>query len=251
MPYVQEAHNALGTSGTSVTLTFGSPIANHGTVVGTAVGGRLDAATPVISSIVDDKGNTYTVVDSDADAFNATLTATFILENITNAPTVITITWTAAMDSVRGGMAHEVSGCAQSNALDKHAMVENDSPALTPPDQITTGNVTPATDGQYVYCSVVNTEEAFGTYTVGTGFTGRISLASGAIFMCSEDLTQTTAAAVAGTWTPSSIRRVNVAIVTIKAAVASATLTPTVGAGALTSVVAVPVVSTVKVPVTP
>lgn len=256
MGFVREAHNQEATSSTTITATLSQAAASAAMICGSVVGGRNDAAVPVISTILDDKGNSYPVRQSNGDTQNATNMSSFSLENITNGPISVTVTYTAAMD-FRSIVIHEVSGIATASAMDQHAGQSQDTPTITSPPTtpggVSSGSVTTTVDGEYVYAAAANTAEAFGSLSSDTngGYTNRVALNSTYTFIATEDQIQTSAGSISGLFHISAIRRVIAHVMTFKPASGSITSTPSVGSGTLTPVLAVPVIGTVKVPVTP
>lgn len=210
--FVQSAFNREAGSSGTVAATFGGAVASGGMVCG-AVG--QDQAGGVVSSIADDKLNSYTVVENKTDSLNGVHFVTFYALNITNAPTIVTVTFTAAITN-RTIVIHEVSGVATAAALDQHLSAETNTSTA---DATKTGDVTTTTDGQYIFGVAMNSEEIFGDLSIGTGFTSR-TVNNGALYdMATEDLIQSTAGLLTGgaLFTCSAIRRCQIAVMTFKA----------------------------------
>jgi hypothetical protein len=94
----------------SVCVTLTSTVGFGNFVCGAVVFGQSGASAPTLSSVKDDKGNTYTVVDTFYDNTNFECTATFYLANITNGPKTITATLAAASPGYVRMVAAEYSG---------------------------------------------------------------------------------------------------------------------------------------------
>lgn len=213
--FVQSTYNLGAAAGTTIIGTLGGAVASGGLVCGAVC---CDGGVTVLTAI-DDKLNNYTIVDTKTDVFNGNLLATFYKENITNAPTIITVTFSGLIAD-RGVVLHEASGIATSSALDQHATGEAKTSAV---DGITTGNVTTTTAGQYIFCVAINTEDTVGDMSAGTGYTPRETHNGGGFFnLCSEDQIQSAAGLIAGTETCSSVRNCQVAMMTFIASGVSA-----------------------------
>lgn len=233
-------------SANATTATFTVAVTSGNAIVG-AIG---YASGVTLNSITDDKGNTLTpVVRTKTDSLNAYALALFRLLNITNGPITVTGNFSATPTDPFI-ILHEVSGLTAA-ALDQDLAAET---ATLTANATTTGNVTTTADGEYIFGVAINSEEGFGALHAGTSpnaFTVGESQNSTYPFFCSEDFIQSAQGAIAATFTCDSIRRCQVGIMTFKTTTGSASLTPTVGAGSLTPILAVPVVSTVKIPITP
>lgn len=214
--FVQSKSAQAATSSATIAVTLTSTVASGGAVAGCVVAARNDLATPAVSTILDDKSNSYTPVSSIGDGINGAVTISFYALNITNAPQTITVTFTAATD-FRTIAVTEASGVATSNALDQSTGQAQDV-AGTGTDATTSGAVTTTSAGQFVFGCSVNTEEAFGSFTAGTGFTSRENLSGAYPFAATEDLVQGAAGSIAATFTMSGGRRSTTEIMTFKAA---------------------------------
>lgn len=196
--FVQSAHNSTGSSVGLLTATFGATVANNGLVRGFVSWDNADLT--FLTTIVDDKGNSYTIVDKVADVGQGRAAASFYKEGITNAPTVITVN----LDPVNFKTAPiticiaEESGIATASALDGHAGQQQTNPG-TGADAISSGNATTTANGNLV-CSAVVSGNVTNTVK-GTGFTDRESDTAVGTKMKCEDLTQSSAGAIPGTWT--------------------------------------------------
>lgn len=197
MSHVQSASASNDAAAASIAATFGSTVGTSNLVAGFVT---WSSALIDLVSITDDKSNTYTIVDEVLDTGINQGFASFFKEGITNAP----ITITANFTNTPGGrtiVIGEKSGLATSSALDNHAMQRQVNPG-TGTDAITSGSAVTASNGDTILSGVINcTSGSLATTVVGTGFTIRETIATATLHMKSEDMTQTIAGSVAGTWT--------------------------------------------------
>jgi hypothetical protein len=191
------------TSRTSFSTTLPGA-AGAGDLVVASCGSASGAATFTFS---DDKGNAYTTVDSQTTT-GFWYTTGYAL-NVAGGPTVITCTSTAA-GTFWAVVADDYSGVAPTSALDQHVMVTVNGTIGT--NAITTGNVTTTAAGELIYGTTVNAS-GNGTIVAGTGFTQRQS--SPSAYM-TEDQVQSSAGAIAATFTSSALDDWIVAILTFK-----------------------------------
>jgi hypothetical protein len=183
-------------AGLTQAVTLGATVG-----VGNLVCGVLSYYTPSgpLSSVIDDKGNNYTIVDNIAGTGMSSFTlSTFYLANITNAPQTITATFTNTLFYVMI-LADEYSGVA-AVPLDGHAINQQPSFGNATADAVTSGSITPTVSGDLIYGGV--TDGGVSTIVAGTGFTLRqTSTVTSSDFAYSEDLIQGASAAVAATFT--------------------------------------------------
>ena len=177
------------------------------------------SSTVTVSSVADSQTNTYTQVDFDDNTNGRTdRTYTFYAKNITGGATpTVTVTFSGSVNATL--IVHEVSGCDTSSPLDQHKIVPPGYFSSTSTDALSTGNVTTTTDGQYIWG--VNSSLGYtSTFVAGTNYTGRETGAGGT---CSEDRVQTSAGAIAVTFTMTSASGIYSvpAIMTFKAAAAA------------------------------
>jgi hypothetical protein len=113
----------------------------------------------------------------------------------------------------------EYSGVATSSALDKTANNSQTDPG-TAANAITSGSVTTTTDGQLILGWTSALVVGGSTVSAGSGFTGRINVFGDILF---EDQIQTSAGAIAATFTTTSATADFITLVsTYKAAAAAA-----------------------------
>lgn len=169
-----------------------------------------------------DGTNTYTAIDSLAAVILGTNTSlnTFYAKNITGGALTVTSNSTSNVVAVARTVVCEVSGANTSTPLDKHAIQTQALPG-TGTDALTSGSVTTTTNGQYVYgATVVGGND---TLTAGTGFTGYDSTAN----TMAEDQVQSSAGAIAGTFTAAQHGDLNTfitGVATFKAAAAASAI---------------------------
>lgn len=188
---------------TSLSVSFAATVGVGSVVCGHCYWG---ASTDIVTSIADDKSNAYTVVDSQLNIQSDGRSAkSFYRANLTNGPITVTMSLSSSTQYVMLAV-HEASGLDTSAPLDKNRTASQAGVSGT--NAITTGSVTPVADGEYIYAGVA---EAFAThsgayYTAGTtvAYTKREEVFNGSALgdIASESFIQTTAGAIAGTWTP-------------------------------------------------
>jgi hypothetical protein len=195
----QVAGSSIAVSSISATVTaVGS---------GNLVCGFVETQSQVttdLTSVTDNAGNTYTIVDNVArgGGFNGCL-ASFYLANITNAPTSITATLGTA--NACEIMVSEYSGVATTSPLDGHAMQFQGSPG-TGANGVTSGNITTTINGDLIFGGVTDTNGSSNGLAAGSGFASRIlnNTANGN-FQTTEDQIQASAGVIAATFTATVI----------------------------------------------
>ncbi|HMH95641.1 MAG TPA: hypothetical protein VK577_03560 [Bradyrhizobium sp.] len=216
--------NAAGAgSGASLGVTLGAAVGSGNSVCGWVSWGQN--GTTNLSSVTDDKGNTYTISDRLADAVNAQAGAMFFLGNITNAPTVITANFSPSQSFLQIG-ADEYSGVlAATNSSDGHHVAAAVQTGSTATDFLSSGNFTTAVNGDLIYGVTIDTSNATLAST-GTGYTQRQTNIN-QVDTTSEDKVQSTAGSVAATFTTSNAgSRYITFAVAIQPAAAGGTPTP-------------------------
>lgn len=204
--------NWFSGSGTTETVTFVStPGAGNTIVCYTA----WLTTTSNITSVKDGNNTAYTVIDNTT---NGTLSqaSDYVLANSagnTGAKS-ITVTWGA--DPGSGSLqCHEVSGVATSNVLDVHTINIQVNPG-TGTNAVTSGNVTPTANGDYLFGASADGNAGTGTWVAGTNVAWTGEGTSGSWYF-SEQFVQTTAAAVAATFTnPNAFTQPITVIVALK-----------------------------------
>lgn len=199
------------TSSTTVAVTLASPVGN-GNLICVSVG--YASGTLSTPTVTDDKGNTYNAVDGAVNSATAYCWLTFYLAGIANGPKTITATFSGAQ-SYATIVVDEFSGGATGVALDGHAINAQNGPSGT--DSVTSGSITPTTNGDLIYGSSVNIGGSGSTS--GTGFTSGQNVASS---FNTEYETQATVGAVAATLTPTGSSWFVTALMAFKPAAAVA-----------------------------
>lgn len=191
--HVQGTHAGADGSGSTIVLTFTNPVGTGNTVCG---GFSFNSTT--LTSVTDDKGNTYnteTLITSAGASCYA-----FSLGNITNGPKIITITLAANSGFGNTSVADEYSGTAAlSDPRDVHGGQAQSSVGTTT-DAVSSGSFTTTANGDLIYGVTICTNSA-NLCAAGTGFTGRSSDTGGGAV--SEDLVQSSAGSIAATFTNS------------------------------------------------
>ena len=196
--HIQGQHNgSAGAGDITAPSAGGTPVTSGNAVCGVVAWGT---ASNDLTSLVDDKLNTYNIIETINDAGNGTSLASFYLLNITNGPSRIT-TVGLALDTFVQVVWDEYSGVATSAALDGHHGLAS-SPG-TGADAVVSGTFSTVADGDLIYSGAVEDSELFnGNFTQGTGFTKRTTDGTPGVDCVSEDLVQSThSASTQGTWT--------------------------------------------------
>lgn len=183
------------TTANTYSISFGSTIGSGNCVVGFF---QYDGSSNTLTSITDDKGNTYTVKDTTIDAGDGAVGSSFILGNITNAPIQINFNFSTSHVSV-WGVIDEFSGVkAQADPSEAHSVTAATGVNPTTSGVLTANTITPTTNGDLVWSAITATQ-VVETWTAGSGWTqGTQSVGSGQ--SCSEYFTQSTAAGIAPTF---------------------------------------------------
>jgi hypothetical protein len=204
-----------GAHSNTIVLSLAATVTSGSLVVGAATFANYNFATPTISSIVDDKGNSYTVIDNVYDSADTQSYVSFYRANVTNAPLTVTLTFgaAAAPNWLRMSLA-EFSGVATASPLDGH---NGQVTATTTTDGASSNTFTTAANGDLIWCGYMDGSGGAQPFTTGTGFTS-IDNDGVNIGMGHEWRTQTTAGAgTAGTWTAGAAGNVTVLAAAFKA----------------------------------
>lgn len=190
--HVQSPTPVTGSSGTTLAIAYGSNVtagnllvchiyANHG-----------------ISGVADSRSQTFTSAVNVTDGATYAL-ATFYYANTTGGADTVTVTFAGAI-TYASLQCSEYSGVATSSPLDKFASNSQTTPG-TGANAVTSGSVTTTTDGQLIVGWSTALTVGAGTTSAGTGFTGRTNVFGDTL--C-EDQVQTSAGAIAATFTSTS-----------------------------------------------
>jgi hypothetical protein len=200
--------NINTTSSTSIGATLSNTVGSGNAVMGAVTWGANSAA---LTSVTDDKGNSYTVVNNSYDSSHVQSFATFYRLNITNAPVTITANFGSSV-AWRNIIVDEFSGIATSSALDGNAMnLQSTTSNVT--DMMTSTNITTTANGDLIYG--VNGSTGAGTVTsVGTGYTA--AAVSADTYYRAEYKVQTSAGSIAATFTHTGTNSVLTGIMAFK-----------------------------------
>lgn len=196
--HVQTATGGSSTVVTSIAAT-GSAVGSGNTLCGLVF---WNGISTVLTSVTDDQGNAYTIVDRVPDSLGSSpCLSSFYLVNVANAPVTLTATFGS---SVTGSQItwDEYSGVPTSATLDGHSGQSQHNPGFGT-DAITSGSFTTTKNGDLIYCGAY---DGGGTAAAGTGFTIRQNNggSDGITFISTEDMIQSSAGSVAGTYTDAS-----------------------------------------------
>ena len=215
--------NIGATGATSFGVTLTATVTSGDTIVG-AVSYESSAT---LTSVTDDKGNTYNLETAVTDTGNGQTTTGFSLSNITNAPQTLTAAFNKNTFSI-SIVGDEFSGIATASSDQRdstaHGGQAQSSPG-TATNGVTSGSFTTATNGDLLYAVTANdTGDDTGTLAAGTTTSATYALTGTSSGTSSNNCamiksawgTQSTAgASTAGTFTQS----VNAARVTFLIAV--------------------------------
>ena len=195
--WVQDAQGSAGSGGSSLAATLGAAVASGNGITGYFHYEDLANGYPV--SIVDNQGNEYFVIQKISHQFLAQTGVMFFRPNITNGPTTITATLSAA-ETFRGMMIHEV---ANLGTLDKYNGTDWVTLNTSSSELMSVAAVVPASDGTYLMggCNLVDAPVSnTGYHTVSSPFSLRETIpgntGSGTPNALSAEFVQTTAASV-------------------------------------------------------
>ena len=200
------ANGKADAAATTWAHSFKAVVQSGSTVMGIVTYG---GATSNLSTIDDDKSNSYTIVRRLRYATADQSAATFYLHNITNGPITLTFHFGGSTAWVGVSM-REVAGLVNAAPDKEIGQVQSPAPG-TGADACTSTAVTPTEDGEYIFGGFSDTNMRRRPFSVGTNFTN-FSLCgnyqgSGSttswdrVGVCSEQLIQGTAASISATAT--------------------------------------------------
>jgi hypothetical protein len=202
--WVQGANSGFFTgSGNTESATFANPVGAGDTVCG--VVDIAFSSSGSITSVTDDKSNTYTVLDTQSNVSNS-FAGSFCLANITNGPSTITVTYSSDVTGYATVILAEYSGVASVSAVDVHTSAQQ-AGVGTGTNAVTSGNATTTANGDLIFGVAASLNGGAGSYftSSGTGFTQRTqTIQSSSFALTTEDLVQPTAGAIAATFTAST-----------------------------------------------
>lgn len=157
---VQGHHGTdTGTSGTFAVA--GSAVASGNAVMGIVTVGSPNVTD--ILSVTDNQGNTYTITDKLSDTTNNQATAYFFCLNTTNAPTTITLHYSAGLSAVLL-LWDEISGLGAGTLNGHHARVQPG--ASVGANTVSTG-ATFGASGDFIYGATL-CDDSVNTVSAGT-----------------------------------------------------------------------------------
>jgi len=206
--HVQQAYNNSTFNNqwrTSSTVSFASATTLGNAIVVSLTWGAANATI----NVTDSQGNTFLQAAQIYDAVNPDLqgVAIFYATNIKGGVDTITVSFANQVAWVAAAV-HEYSGFA--HALDTSAASLGNS--TTP----SSGSATTTAAGDLIFSVMDVTNGIATSFAAGSGFTVRTNLASADAFL-DEDQVQTSAGAIAGTWTVSPSVNWAVAMAAFKA----------------------------------
>ena len=208
--WVQGCHTPStgSTFGPTIACTFGAAITSPDAVVCWITN---DTSVGTVASVADDKTNSYTIPATGGSVNDTThqqsLTVAYAL-NLTNAPTTITVTFSAS-ETFRGISCDEFSHVLTAGAVDGNTMQWLTAPG-SGADAITSGNITTTASGDLIVGGVV-ISSGTATITSGANFTIRENDAT-----ASESLVQSSAGAIAATFTENANQPAIVGVLALK-----------------------------------
>jgi len=156
-------------SGTTVAATLTNVVGSGNAVYG---GCSWDASVvSAITSVTDDKGNSYTVLDNTLDGTNNQRAAQFYRKNITNGPKTVTVTFSGGSPGARTIVVAEFTGVDTADQSNDGHGGQNQQLIGTTANAITSGAITTTLDGDLILGLSANTSGSPGPPNVGTGFT--------------------------------------------------------------------------------
>ena len=200
-------------TGTS-TVSFGSNTA-AGNLIVASVTWDPNGTTATTATCSDDRGNSYTTVNTWIDSTNTQYLVICYAANISGGATTLTVTYGNGTKTVafRRVIISEYSGVVTSSPVDVSTGVGGVN-GTTGTDAITSGAATTTQAGDLIYGAVEDTGLET-TITAGTGFVQRLALNANDLAV--QDLVQPTAGSIASTQTFASAQRYDAAMVAFKA----------------------------------
>lgn len=209
--HVQHAANGSTTGATTLVVTISAATAGNSLIC--AYGIRDSTLT----SVTDSASNTWVADSSGSYSAGTRVFGTQYVKNISGAPTTITLT-TAGANTSTAMICHEVSGQDTTTTIDVAGAVTSGT-FSTATDAVTSGNITTATNGAYIFGYTIDMEQWTPLLNTGTGYTTRVNNnAAGNQTKSSESQIQTSAGAIAATFTTNGTNTVVVGVSAIKAA---------------------------------
>ncbi|MBI2023163.1 hypothetical protein HYT01_01190 [Candidatus Giovannonibacteria bacterium] len=197
--YVQSKDARNAAQATTIAVTFTSATVSGNAIVGAVTWG---CAFADLTSVTDNKGNSYTLKTRAEDAGNTQSIQAFYAKNITGGATHTITANINGSCSFRAIAVHEVSG-VDTTAPDDGSNQQFQSAPGTGTNALTSGSFTTSANGDYIFSATQDTSANTASHTAGTtiSYTRVTNGSSADVDFASEWGTQTTAGSVAGTWT--------------------------------------------------
>lgn len=191
--------NCAASTVSSFSITLPGTVTSGNTIVGVVALENTDSQG-TLTSVTDDKSNTYTLVVSGNSGGHTVSLIFFWLKNITNGPITLTANFSPSTEFIRMQVA-EFSGITSTSATDGSAYQAINTGAGT--DVVTSGSFVTVTSGDLVFSGTAQTSGAsFNTLSTGTGYTVLYNTTSTdtTCTLASEYRIQGAAGSIAGTF---------------------------------------------------
>jgi len=191
--------DAKGGGGNSATLSAAALTAAS---AGDTIMGWVCWEDPAITlTSVTDGTNTYTLLHNPTTGDGSARAAMFYCLSVSAG----TFTVSANLSSAAFGntIAHLARDSGGTPSFDKSALVEQIFPG-TGTNAVSSGNVTTVSNGQYIFGASAKCSASGNVLTSGTGYTSRVQQNNSGAASLSENQIQTSAGAIAATFTTSS-----------------------------------------------
>ncbi|SRR6266851_5836261 len=214
-------------SATTIVIALAATAASGSTIVGII---SCDAGA-TLSSVTDDKSNTYNLETTLVDTVDNQRVQCFSLSNITNGPQTITANLSSSVQARSGLIEAWTGALAAADARSTGGRGGQYQGSVgTGANAITSTAFTPADNGCLIWGATADTSAVASTVSAGTGFTlGTNNSATAGVTaaLTSENQTQTTAASIAATFTQTATTQRCASMISFKpAAGAGDTLQP-------------------------
>lgn len=210
--YVQSAVNVAGgnVSTTTVSQAYPSNVTAGGLLVAAVVWRSANDPAGTRPVVTDSLGQTWTLAieedntDGNGGPSQYRSIGIWYFYNTSGGANTVTATFPISLSNRAIGIVEATGILTVSNPLDKSTALRQSNPGTTA-DAVTSGAQTTTTDGQFIFGANVNTFGANPAFSGGTGFTlresGEDTVAASTAWLFLETGTQTSAGAVAATFT--------------------------------------------------
>jgi len=191
--------------------TFGAAVGSPNVVLGEILWNDNGTGATVISSVVDDKGNTYNLGTKIHDGASNLAAQPFWRGNITNGPVTFTVTFSTSAVTAILIRVDEYSGAVALNDPSDGNTGQLQSPPPAGTDAQTSGSITTTGINDLIWSGTANFNGV--SVTTGTGFTNRGNQTN---YVTIEDKNLASPGTTAGTWTWNSSGNTATHVVAIK-----------------------------------